>query len=223
MSIVHDLTEAHREEWERVVLHPFVLELGAGTLPRRTFAAYMAQDYLFVDALARTVAYGIAKAPSAAEARPLAAFLQTLLGAEDDLFGRVFDELGMPPPAERRPEPLPVTARFGRFVEGVGRRGTFEEIATALYVTEGTYADWASRLVAEGRRPDDALYQGWIDIHADPALAELVAHLGRWIDAAPAESEPALASVFRRALRHEAAFWNAFVPTRTKMREGRRG
>lgn len=223
MSIVHDLREAHREEWERVVLHPFVLKLGAGTLPRRTFAAYMAQDYLFVDALARTVAYGVAKAPSAAEARPLAAFLQTLLGAEDDLFGRVFDELGMPPPAGSRPEALPVTARFGRFVEGVGRRGTFGEIATVLYVTEGTYADWASRLVAEGQFPDDTLYQGWIDIHADPALAELVVHLGRWIDAAPAGRGPALASVFRRALRHEAAFWNAFVPSRAPSRSKMRG
>ncbi|MCI0821472.1 MAG: transcriptional regulator, partial [Chloroflexi bacterium] len=92
------LLAEHREAWERVVRHPFVLGLGAGTLPRPAFAAYMAQDYLFVDALARTVAYGIAKAPSAVEARPLSAFLQTLLGAEDDLFGRVFDELGMPPP-----------------------------------------------------------------------------------------------------------------------------
>ena len=208
----------HRKAWERVVRHPFVLSLGAGTLLRPTFAAYMAQDYLFVDALARTVAYGIAKAPSTAEARPLAAFLQTLLGAEDDLFGRVFEELGAPAPADSRPEALPVTARFGRFVTGVGRRGTFEEIATALYVTEGTYADWASRLVAEGRRPHDTLYQGWIDIHADPALAELVAHLGGWIDAAPAEREPAMAGVFRRALRHEVSFWNAFVPER-----GRRG
>ncbi len=213
----------HRQGWERVVLHPFVLGLGAGTLPRRTFASYMAQDYLFVGSLARTVAYGIAKAPSAAEARPLAAFLQTLLGAEDDLFGRVFDELGMPSPVEARPDPLPVTARFGRFVESVGRRSTFEEIATALYVTEGTYADWAARLVAGGARPGDTLYRDWIDIHADPALAELVAHLGGWIDTAPPDRAPALASVFRRALRHEIAFWNAFVPSRTKMSEGGRG
>ena len=223
MTRTERLVAEHREAWERVVRHPFVRKLGAGTLPRRTFAAYMAQDYLFVEALARTVAYGIAKAPSGAEARPLAGFLQTLLGAEEDLFGRVFDELGMPPPTSSRPEALPVTERFGRFVEGVGRRGTFDEIAAALYVTEGTYADWASRLVAEGRRPDDGLYQGWIDIHADPSLAELVVHLGSWIDAAAAEREPAMASVFRRALLHEAAFWNAFVPSRTKMREGGRG
>ena len=218
MTRSEHLLAQHKEAWERVVRHPFVLALGDGTLPRQAFAAYMAQDYLFVEALTRTVAYGIAKAPSAAEARPLGAFLQTLLGAEDDLFKRVFEELGAPPPAEARPEPLPVTARFARFLSGIGRRGTFEEIAAALYVTEGTYADWASRLVAEGRRPDDTLYRGWIDIHADPSLAELVAHLGGWIDAAPAEREPALAAVFGRALRHEIAFWNAFVPAR-----GRRG
>ena len=127
----------HREAWERVVRHPFVLGLGAGTLPRPAFAAYMAQDYLFVDALARTVAYGIAKAPSAAEARPLAAFLQTLLGAEDDLFGRVFDELGMPPPAERRAEPLPVTARLGRSMEGARRRGTVAKSVSAGPVSLG--------------------------------------------------------------------------------------
>ena len=223
MTRTERLVAEHREAWERVVRHPFVRKLGAGTLPRRTFAAYMAQDYLFVDALARTVAYGIAKAPSAAEARPLAEFLQTLLGAEDDLFRRVFADLGVPSPADSRPEALPVTERFGRFLGTVGRRGTFEEIATALYVTEGTYADWASRLVAEGRRPDDRLYQRWIDIHADPSLAELVAHLGGWIDAAPADREPALASVFHRALRHEVAFWNAFVPARAKMRREPRG
>ena len=35
---------------------------------------------------------------------------------------------------------------------------------------------------------------------------------------APAGREPALAAVFGRALRHEIAFWNAFVPAR-----GRRG
>ena len=223
MRRIERLSEAFSETWERVVRHPFVLALGDGTLPRRAFAAYMAQDYLFVDALARTVAYGVAKAPSAAEARPLGAFLQTLLGAEDDLFRRVFDELGAPPPTVSRPQPLPVTARFGRFLETVGRRGTFEEIAAALYVTEGTYADWAARLVAEGRRPDDRLYRSWIDIHADASLAELVAHLGGWSDAAPADREPALASVFRRALRHEVAFWNAFVPARAARRGERRG
>ena len=57
MRRIGRLSEAFSETWERVVRHPFVLALGDGTLPRRAFAAYMAQDYLFVDALARTVAH----------------------------------------------------------------------------------------------------------------------------------------------------------------------
>ena len=218
MSRGEQRTARHKGAWGSGVSHPVVPARGYGPLPRQAFAAYMAQDYLFVEALTRTVAYGIAKAPGAAEARPLGAFLQTLLGAEDDLFKRVFEELGAPPPAEARPEPLPVTARFARFLSGIGRRGTFEEIAAALYVTEGTYADWAARLVAEGRRPDDTLYRGRRDVPAAPPRAGPVPHRGGWIDAAPAGRGPALAAVFGRALRHEIAFWNAFVPAR-----GRRG
>ena len=201
--------------WERMVRHPFVLALGDGSLPRPVFAAYMAQDYLFVDALVRTVAYGIAKAPGAAAAKPLGHFLQTLLGAEDDLFRRVFAELGMAPPTSSPPEPLPITERFGSFLVRLGRRGTFEQIATALFVTEGTYADWASRLADEGRRPSDALYRDWIDIHADASLKALVDYLSGCMGAATGDSsEQELDRVFRQALRYELAFWNAFYPTR---------
>ena len=213
MSRSADLKQGHHDAWERVVRHPFVLALGDGSLPRPVFAAYMAQDYLFVDALTRTVAYGIAKAPAAA--KPLGDFLQTLLGAEDDLFRRVFAELHMPSPAISRPEPLPITERFGSFLVRLGRRGTFEQIATALFVTEGTYADWASRLAAEGRRPSDALYRDWIDIHADASLKALVDYLSGCMGAATGDSsEQELDRVFRQALRYELAFWNAFYPTR---------
>ena len=201
--------------WERMVRHPFVLALGDGSLPRPVFAAYMAQDYLFVDALVRTVAYGIAKAPGAAAAKPLGHFLQTLLGAEDDLFRRLFATLGVAWPTGAAPEPGPVTRRFGGFLVRLGRSGSFAEIATALFVTEGTYAEWATRLVDEGRLPGDALYREWIDIHADASLAEFAAFLGRCMEApaSPAEEER-MERVFARVLREELAFWNAFHPER---------
>ncbi len=34
--------------WERVVTHPFVIELGEGTLPQATFNIYFDQDHLFL-------------------------------------------------------------------------------------------------------------------------------------------------------------------------------
>ena len=183
MSIAEALRANHADAWERVVRHPFVLALGDGTLPREAFAAYMVQDYLFVDALMRTVAHGIAKSPDAIAAKGLNGFLQTLLGAEDDLFGEalttLFTTLRLSWPIPMGPESIPVTRRFCGYLSRIGERGSFASIATALFVTEGTYADWATRLVQEGRLPEDTLYRDWIRIHADTSLSDFVRFLER--------------------------------------------
>ena len=205
------LAGRYRPAWERMVRHPFVLALGDGTLPRTAFADYMRQDYLFIDGLARLTAAGIERSPGIETAKPLGTFLQTLLGAEDDLFKGVFHDLGLAwplPPVD----PLPQTLGFQALLRRLTRRGSFAEISCALYVTEGTYADWAGRLVAEGRLPADPLYRAWIDIHADPSLAEFASFLGGCVDAADGAEETALQRVFARALTLETAFWGAFYP-----------
>ncbi|MEX2430345.1 MAG: TenA family protein [Dehalococcoidia bacterium] len=207
--------ERHAADWERMVRHPFVLALGRGDLPKDAFGAYMVQDYLFIEALVRTVAYGVAKAPSVQAAKPLGDFLAVLLGAEDDLFRDVFASLGREWPMREKSEPLPVIRRFGAFLEGVGKRGSFAAIATALYVTEGTYADWAQGLVREGLVPDDSLYKGWIDIHAVPSLADFAAYVGGHMGAMEGSPEDeALERIFQRALRYEIGFWDAVYPRR---------
>jgi thiaminase len=83
-------------------------------------------------------------------------------------------------------------------------------MATTLYITEGVYADWARRLVDEGRVPDDPLYKGWIDIHADQALADFVAYLDGCIERS--EDTTGLDRTFARTLRLEKAFWDALYP-----------
>jgi thiaminase/transcriptional activator TenA len=109
LSIATDLRAAHDDLWEKTVRHRFVLDLGDGTLPRKVFRDYMVQDYLFIDKLVRLVAGAIAKAPLGADQRPLGAFLSTLLGAEDDLFKRVFAEMDVPWPMPSPPTPLSAT------------------------------------------------------------------------------------------------------------------
>lgn len=211
MTLSQDLRQEHDELWERMVRHPFVLGLGDGTLPRRAFAAYVEQDYLFIGSLVRLTAFGAAKAPDIPSAKPFGDFLGTLLGAEDALFRSFYEGLSLewpPKPAT----PLPVTHRFARFLERTGAGKTFHEIATVLAVTEGTYADWAQRLVAEGRVPDDPLYRGWIDIHAVPGLAAFARTLEGFVDATPSEKRDAVSRTYARALRDEVAFWNAFLP-----------
>ena len=91
----------------------------------------------------------------------------------------------------------------------VGLEGGFDEIAAVLYVTEGTYLDWGTRLIEQGKRPDNPIYREWIDIHGPQVLGDLVGWLGGRLDAADKAALPRIEELFHAALRYEYLFWEA--------------
>lgn len=189
--------------------HPFVLELGDGSLPVDRFKRYFVQDYLFVDDLSRAVGLAVAKAPDLDSARRFHEFLGVVLGAEDALFLRGFEALGVPEEEFRSAMKLPATRAFADFLVRLGYEGTYREICTALYVTEGVYLDWAERLRQDGARPDVPAYQEWIDIHNEEALGPFVKFLQTAVNAGPDDpgTETRLGEIFQTALRYELRFW----------------
>ena len=207
------LTEQFRREysklWEQTVTHPFVIELGQGSLPIDKFKAYFLQDYLFVRHLVSFTALGIAKAPDLEMARRLNQFLSGILDPEHDLFARVFKALGLSEQQYMSAEASPTTQAFGDFIVRTGLDGDFHSIATALYVTEGTYLDWASRLLEQGKRPSEPMYQEWIDIHAPGVLGDFVHWLGLQLDAVPSDTIDKAKRIFNTTLRYEYLFWEA--------------
>lgn len=207
MPLFDDLRQSNHGLWERMVTHPFVQELGQGTLPVEKFRRYLLQDYLFVKVLAKVVGVAVSKAPSLEAAQPLAPFLHTLLNAENSLFFRAFQELSVPPSKYRNAQVLPTGMAFANFMLATAHDGSFDDIATALLVTEGTYYDWASRLAKAGQRPPHRMYQEWIDIHAGQELGNFVAALRRHVDSLPVAAAPRLQEVFRTTLRYEYLFW----------------
>ncbi|MEE8442182.1 MAG: TenA family protein [Dehalococcoidia bacterium] len=209
MHLSDMMHQTNHDLWERMVTHPFVAELGDGTLPMEKFQRYFLQDYLFLKTLAKVVGLAIAKAPSLEAAQPLSPFLHTILNAENDLFFRAFQELGVSQEEYQRAEVLPAGLNMANFMLSTAYDGTFDDIITALLVTEWTYYDWATRLDQAGKRPPQKMYQEWIDIHAAQELGDFVAALRRHMDEAipPDPSYKRLATVFRSALRYELLFW----------------
>ena len=200
---------AHQDLWERMVTHPFVLELGEGTLPVEKFARYFVQDYIFVRTLAKVVGLAVAKAPSLEAAQPLSPFLHTLLNAEKALFFRAFEELGVAPADYLNAVALPTGQAIASFMLATAYDGTFDDIVTMLLVTEWTYYDWATRLAQAGKQPRHRMYREWIDIHAARELGDFVAALKHHVDtAAPADAAPRLTKLFGDTLRHEYRFWD---------------
>ena len=212
-GLVMGLTERFRREyselWEQTVAHPFVIEMGRGSLPTDKFKAYFLQDYLFLRHLVSFTALGIAKAPDLERAHRLDQFLSGILDSEHDLFARVFKDLGLSEEQYMSAEATPTTQAFGDFIVRTGLEGDFHSIITALYVTEGTYLDWAARLLEQGERPSQPMYQEWINIHGPDVLGNFVDWLRVQLDSVPADTINATKRVFNTTLRYEYLFWEA--------------
>ena len=211
MSLTEELRAANADLWERMVTHRFVEEMGDGTLPPEKFRRYFLQDYVFVKDLVPMIALGAAKAPTIEDGDPLVKFLAAL-GPENDLFQRAFAELGASEAEYSAASATPTTQAFGDFIMRTALQGDFIDIMTILYVTEGTYLDWATRLLEAGRRPESPkIYAEWIDIHGPAVLGELVSLAGwihrqrGYVGSRRAEIE----RIFRTTLRYEYRFWQS--------------
>jgi thiaminase/transcriptional activator TenA len=211
MGVFQELRETHHELWERAVTHPFVLELGADTLPLAAFQRYFLQDYVFLRDLVRVVGLAIAGAPDLDSARRLTAFLHDVLEGEESLFRDTFREWGMGPEAYLGIAPAPVTHALGDTMVRAAHDGGYPAAIAALAVTEGTYLDWATRLVEAGAIPRTAAYRAWVEIHSNEGFAEFVGWLHRTLDemALAGTERQSVEDTFVACLRHEAAFWDA--------------
>lgn len=213
MPLTSDLKNDHAAFWQAAIGHPFINDLGDGSLPAEKFRRYFLQDYVFVNDLVKMAGTAVSKAPDLTLARPIEEFLHAILGAEDALFIDAFKTLGIPEAEYRAVEPLPTTAAFGNSLVRLAYEGSFTEICCAMYVTEGVYLDWGEQLRKSGADPLASgselgqFYQGWIDLHTEEALGDIVRFLGGVIDAAQPAEFARLGTVFERALRYEIAFW----------------
>ena len=210
MSLTQELGEKYRDLWTKMVYHPFVVEMGDGTLPVEKFRRYFLQDYVFVRDLVSMTALGISKALDFGASSRLNQFLAGILSPENDLFVRAFRELGVSKEEYSSVSASPTTQAFGDFMVRVGLEGDFEDIVTTLYVTESTYLDWGTRLLEQGKMPDNPVYREWIEIHGPQVLGELVGWMGDHLDRADIGGRrPQIEEIFLTALRYEYLFWEA--------------
>ena len=82
MTLTQELRHPYQDLWHRMVTHPFVIEMGEGTLPVAKFRAYFLQDYVFVHDLVAMTSMGLAKAATFLAANQLHQFLAGILSPD---------------------------------------------------------------------------------------------------------------------------------------------
>jgi len=209
VTLTSDLKAKYCGLWELMTYHRFVSQLGDGSLSPSIFKTYFLQDYVFVNDLVVLAAQALAKAPNLKAAAIFNDFLTGVLDPENDLFMRFFNQLGASEEDYSSVKASPTTQAFGDFLVRTSLEGTFDEIVLVLYVTEGTYLDWGTRLTEEKVNPTNPVYREWIDLHGPEVLGDLVSWLENYINNDSSISLERADYLFHTALRYEFLFWES--------------
>ena len=154
-------------------------------------------------------ANAISKAPDIKSASIFNDFLTGITNPENDLFVSAFEEFGADYLEYSSVSASPTTRAFGDFLVRTALEGNFDDIALVLYVTEGTYLEWGTRLLNERAEPASATYREWIRLHGPDVLGDLVSWLQNYVDKESKLSAPRADYLFKMTLRYEYLFWES--------------
>lgn len=206
------LRAAAGEDWTGYVRHPFVLQVGTGTLPQSCFKHFLVQDYLFLTQFAR--AYGLAayKSTTLPDIRAAAAGLEAIL-AEIPLHVGYCASWGLSE-ADMAAEPEAAqTMTYTRYVTDIGHTGDLLDLTVALMPCVAGYAEIGQRLLEDPSTAIDGNpYGAWLLTYdgedykgsVRTALAKLEDFSRRYGGDA---RFAALSRIFVTATRLETAFW----------------
>ncbi len=213
MDLFDRLATEAADEWAAYVDHPFVQQMGRGTLPVASFRHYLVQDYLFLIHFARAYALAVHKGQSLDDMHAAFGELKAILDVEMDLHVRLCASWGLSAAELERAPEAKATLAYTRYVLETGLRGDLLDLQVALAPCVVGYAEIGTRLaVSPPGLAVDNPYRSWIAEYAGDAYQEVAAGARATLDrlAARGMTEqrfPQLLTTFRQACRLEADFW----------------
>ncbi|MCL6626204.1 thiaminase II [Alicyclobacillus shizuokensis] len=207
------LHEQTHSIWQAAHQHPFVRELGDGTLDVDKFRFYILQDYVYLIDYSKLFAWAAIKAPKLEWASRFAGLLESTLNREMDLHRGYAAQFGISPEELEATEPAPVTVAYTKYVLDAAAHGDLEELLAALLPCAWLYWEVGCGLAKSNRLAPDSLYRAWIEQYADPRFGELTAWLRACLDELAADApdwrRQRLYDRFITASRFEYMFWDA--------------
>ncbi|QAY66521.1 thiaminase II [Paenibacillus protaetiae] len=206
------LYTAAEEWWVRSLNHPFVEELGAGTLDPGRFIFYLKQDYLYLLDYARMYAYGSIKASDPDRMAKFAELSYSILHVEMGLhrgyaakFGISREELDHTPPS-------PATTAYTGYMLQVAAQGTLAEIVAVILPCMWSYREIGLKLAAGSAAMEHPLYREWVEMYSSSEFGELtdwcIGLMDELAEGLPEQALLKLEEHFVMASKLEYLFWD---------------
>ena len=192
--------------YRRIIEHPFVGELAAGSLSEERFRYYLRQDALYLDGYARRLAHIAARFTRKEHTEAFLHFALEGIEVERALHASF---LGGEHPA---PDEISPTCLLYTSVLESQATAPVEVEAAAVLPCFVVYQRVGEEILAR-RQGDTNPYRRWIETYADPSFAASADRAARICDELAAaggeEIRRRMTDVFVRCTRMEWMFWNS--------------
>ena len=208
-GISRELKGESRPLWDKILDHPFVVELYRGTLPRQKFLYYVKQDYNYLVNIQRVFSL------IAAKAEPDVARVALEIAHEDatiemDSYARLLRKLGQSLEEVAQEEPSPTSMAYMNFLVATAALNDPLESLVAVLPCFWTYLEIAKRHEEELGGNREGLYIQWAKSYLSDEYGNVVDRLRELVDDLyDGRGRRRLLRLFQVASRYELMFWNA--------------
>jgi thiaminase/transcriptional activator TenA len=210
MSLSDALYDTATPVWDAQLEHPFVEQLGDGSLEVERFKRWVLQDYRYLKEFARIFAWAVAKADRLASMGWYAKVLDLTLNSEMALHRSYAERFGISATELEATPMWPTTRAYTDFLVRTSADGDMADLLAALLPCAWGYV-YIARKLAEGNPPEDQRYADWISQYASDefaaALDWLRAEFDRVTEHVSDEKRARLTEIFMISSRYEWEFW----------------
>jgi thiaminase/transcriptional activator TenA len=198
--------------WTKILTHPFLVEMGEGTLPLDTFRFYVKQDYAYLVEFCRCLGITVAKVEDVETMRTLASLLNASLTVEVEMLERLGEKLQIFVDELRAIEPAPTNVAYTRHLLYVAYSGTVGELIAALLPCMWSYQEVGERLITHHALKRHALYAEWCATYQSQEYLALVDWykelVNRFASEAGVQVREKMKHHFILSSRYEYLFWD---------------
>ena len=205
-SFSEQLRAGSQPLWSSIFSQPFLREIKDGTLALEKFRYYLAQDYLYLEGFARTVALALAKAPDSQELEEISH--RVLTPVERPLHHRLLAEAGVSLEDIQRDGRSPTNTAYVNHMLATASLHGLGPTAAALLPCPWSYHELKDA-VGQSEHP---LYGQWTSFYVAGLLQDSVEAWRGFVDRAAEEAGPqeleAMRQAFLTSTRYEHMFWD---------------
>ena len=173
MSFSRGLKEKASKVWEAGYNHPFLQELGNGTLDKEKFKFYLLQDYLYLLQYAKVFALAVVKSDTEELMTRFSKSQYFILANEMNVHREYMANFGATEEEIRSVKPSLYNSAYTANMIAAGQTGGLAEVLAAIFPCAWTYSDYARRLKEQyASTLDGNFYKSWLESYASDSFLE---------------------------------------------------